>query len=108
MLIELDIFSGRPNPRWQLDERIARQLAALHRKLPAIGEPRPEPSGLGYRGFIYSLDGGPWRASRGVVFGSDQMLADPARAIERLLLDHLPAEYGDLRPLIAAELEPST
>jgi hypothetical protein len=56
---------------------------------------------------LYPRPGGSGLARRSPVFGSDQMLADPARAIERVLLDHLPTEYRDLRPLIAAELESS-
>lgn len=52
MRVELDIFSGRPNPRWELDpderETITAILADLPEPLPELGPPdRP----LGYRGF---------------------------------------------------------
>jgi hypothetical protein len=105
MLVELDIFSGRPNPRWQLDEPSGRRLAELHHGLrPAVERP-PDPPGLGYRGFIYTLEDASWRAWKGAVVGPRQVLADPDVAIERWLLDQLPTEYGGLRPRIAAELE---
>ncbi len=105
MLVELDIFSGRPNPRWQLDERIARQLGELHHRLARTTDSPPTVPGLGYRGFIYSIDNVNWRASTGFVIGPDTVLADPNRVIERLLLDQLPVEYRDLRPRIAANFE---
>ena len=56
MLVVLDIFSGRPNPRWELrsDEE-----SHLHDLLSNL-RPRPEtdalPQRLGYRGFILSSD----------------------------------------------------
>ncbi len=54
--IELDAFSGRPNPRWQLHDA---ELAALERRLRRVpATPRSEvlAQGLGYRGF-YIHDG---------------------------------------------------
>lgn len=46
--IELDVFSGRPNPSWTLDDDAAAELLAR------LGDaPRPPPPGhLGYRGFL--------------------------------------------------------
>ncbi len=65
--IELDIFSGRPNPSWLLtpqeeNELVERVLAdsALMRPMTA------ETGGLGYRGYIVtamSEDGGAWSQS---------------------------------------------
>ena len=49
--IELDIFSGRPNPTWALGERANAQLEAMIQgALPAQGNTNLP--GLGYRGFI--------------------------------------------------------
>jgi hypothetical protein len=107
MLVELDIFSGRPNPRWQLDESSARRLAELHHGLRPTAERTPDPPGLGYRGFVYTVEDATWRAWKGSVVGPGQVLADPDITIERWFLDQLPAEYADLRPRIAAELEPT-
>lgn len=105
MLVELDVFSGRPNPRWQLDEHIEQQLRELHRRLAPSASPHAEPPGLGYRGFCYTLDGVTWRARNGFVVGPDRVLHDPDRSVERLVLDQLPGEYGDLRSRLARELE---
>jgi hypothetical protein len=100
MLVELDIFSGRPNPRWKLDEMARRRLVELHHGLqPTVDQP-PEPPGLGYRGFVYTIDDGMWRAFDGFVAGSDSVLIDPHRAIERWLVEQLPAEYRDLGPRV--------
>lgn len=52
MRVELDIFSGRPNPAWPLDAKQARALLLLLRDPPS---PPPEPrggEGLGYRGLL--------------------------------------------------------
>ncbi len=105
MLVELDVFSGRPNPRWQVDEHIEQQLRERHRRLAASATPAAEPPGLGYRGFCYTLEGVSWRALNGFVVGPDRVLHDPHRSIERLLLDHLPDEYGDLRSRLAGQME---
>jgi hypothetical protein len=100
MLVTLDIFSGRRNPRWTLDESDASRLDALHHGLAASEAPPSEVPGLGYRGFVYELDGAVWRALRGQVAGPTEVLVDPSRSVERLLADLMPAEYMALRPII--------
>ena len=105
MIVELDVFSGRPNPRWQLDEAGAAELSDLHHHLEVAAARPTEPPGLGYRGFLYSLDGVPWRAWHGFVTSGDRTLADGSRAIERLLLAGLPEEHAYLRPAIGGEIE---
>lgn len=51
MRVELDIFSGRPNPSWELS---VDEAAELSRRLAALikTETRPDEGGLGYRGFV--------------------------------------------------------
>lgn len=106
VVIELDVFSGRPNPRWELDERSVRRLVDIHRQLTAIVRPSAEPPGLGYRGFRYVVDDVAWRAWNATVLGGGLALADPDRSVERLLLDRLPAEYDELRARLATDIEP--
>jgi hypothetical protein len=106
MLVELDVFSGRPNPRWELDEQRSRELRLLEKRLTPAHEPAPEPPGLGYRGFLYSGDSGQVRAYRGFVKTRRTVLVDPSFSVETYLRDQLPAEYGELRNWIAAELTP--
>ena len=101
MLVELDIFSGRPNPRWELDERTARRLKEVHRSLRPAATSAAAKLDLGYRGFAYEVDEKPWRALDGRVFGGDATLEDPDRMVERLLIESLPAELADLRERVA-------
>ncbi|HEY5853552.1 MAG TPA: hypothetical protein VIW24_05730 [Aldersonia sp.] len=51
--VELDIFSGQPNPSWTLAERDA---AEFMRRVEGLPETEREfaPPGLGYRGFLIS------------------------------------------------------
>src|SRR5687768_9671188 len=48
--VELDAFSGRPNPTWQMTQAETRDVEARLRDLPSTTEQLPE-STLGYRGF---------------------------------------------------------
>ena len=49
--VELDAFSGLPNPVWTLTPPEADELARRLRDLPAADGPLDPPEGLGYRGF---------------------------------------------------------
>jgi hypothetical protein len=52
MWVELEIFSGRPNPRFALSPTDARIVTDLCESLPAgAGAASPAQDGLGYRGF---------------------------------------------------------
>ena len=65
--IELDAFSGLPNPTWQMTEAEARDIATRLRNLPAVEERLPEAT-LGYRGFtIRNADGQRIYVTRGLV-----------------------------------------
>ena len=101
MLVELDIFSGRPNPRWEVDEPVRRELKRLESGLGAAAGPPRAPPGLGYRGFLYRLDGGRRRAFLGRIDREGAALDDPGRAIERLLLRSLPEDLAPLADEIA-------
>ena len=86
MLVELDIFSGRPNPRWELDEHAAETLRRLVSRLSVTSASPPEAPGLGYRGFVVTDDGERFRAFRGYVSRDGVVLADPTSSVERFLL----------------------
>jgi hypothetical protein len=104
MLVELDVFSGRPNPRWQLDQPAADALRRLLSRLTVATDRPLEPPGLGYRGFIFTYNSGRSRAYKGYVIRSDIVLADPSSSVERFLLERLPAEFQGLRERVALEL----
>jgi hypothetical protein len=56
--VELDAFSGRPNPRWQLSVEEARDLEARLSGLERADGAKLPDVGLGYRGFyIHYPDG---------------------------------------------------
>jgi hypothetical protein len=52
--VELDLFSGRPNPRWTLAGRRVDELRDRVRGL-SPGDSKEIP-GLGYRGFVLAAD----------------------------------------------------
>ena len=106
MLVELDAFSGRPNPRWQLSESEAAELARLIADLqPAPGTSSLRPPGLGYRGFrLQGSSGETYRVYRAFVQRQDSVLPDPDRRVEKFLVEHLPPTLNDLRPWLEAEI----
>jgi hypothetical protein len=55
IVVELDAFSGRPDPSWTLTRAEARELARRLRDLPPAQGSSAVPERLGYRGFwIYA------------------------------------------------------
>ncbi|MGV2389532.1 MAG UNVERIFIED_CONTAM: hypothetical protein LVR29_18605 [Microcystis novacekii LVE1205-3] len=93
--VELDIFSGRPNPHWTLNERDSQEL--LQRLQLFVPTNAGEPSGnLGYRGVILSnpegaIAGFEWIVcSDGLVVGykgdSSEKFIDANRNLERWLV----------------------
>ena len=72
--VELDIFSGRPNPRWELTQRESQQLLErLKDDRIALSKADDTKGNLGYRGFIVSA-------------------TDP-EAVARLVTLNLPREF---------------
>jgi hypothetical protein len=95
--VELDAFSGRPNPRWELTGADAAEFAKRLRELQPLQRPADIFEGLGYRGFIIRADREPVngyeevRLYRGIVMakrGNQQdAFNDANRALERWLFD---------------------
>ena len=54
MLVTLDVFSGRPNPSWQLADADVRQLIERMANRSVPSAEAGEDAGLGYRGLIVS------------------------------------------------------
>lgn len=95
--VEVDLYSGRENPGWRLDDadavRFVERVATLS-SLPASNVAPPDR--LGYRGLrvMVAFDGTQRRfvLADAVVFvepgdpGARRMLADPERALEKWLL----------------------
>jgi hypothetical protein len=99
--VEIDIFSGRPNPSFQLDQAAtARLLQLLDNIQRGAAAPR---DGLGFRGFVVSIEGHPDIRVSGtaVVSGTDEF-TDSSRAVERFLVSKMPDEqkrqFSDVLP----------
>ena len=94
------VFSGRPDPVWEVKPALAARLEKIWRSLkPSEIEPPPEPS-LGYRGCsLNGPRGRQWFAFAGVVTlrsasgraSRSEPRRDPARKFERTLLASAPA-----------------
>jgi hypothetical protein len=103
--VELDPFSGRPNPHWVLDTGAVDQFHAILDLLaPTEAAPATQP-GLGYRGFRGTDAGTHWHAFGGTVVLGGVALADPQRLVEHWLLGQLPDQFAQLRDIVAAELD---
>jgi hypothetical protein len=102
MRVEVDMFSGLPNPAWILSAADSLELHRLQESLKASREKPPTLPGLGYRGFCYGQAPHRFRAYRGYIQSADVLLADPELSIERFLRDTLPAQFAHLR----AKMEP--
>jgi hypothetical protein len=94
MRVELDAFSGRPNPVWDLTAAQAQELFTRLESLPKGGGGTVR-DGLGYRGIIVTANAGQIAGfdrivvSYGVVLGEraggDQSFRDANRDLERWL-----------------------
>lgn len=54
--VELDIFSGNPNPKWTLTPKEENELINRVMAEPSLTSPPKSAGGLGYRGFTISTD----------------------------------------------------
>jgi hypothetical protein len=88
--VTLGIYSGRADPTWTLTDAEAASLGAALAKLAGVVG-LPPVGGLGYHGFTIERPDGTVVAFNGAVAPPGDRarayLADPARTIERLLLE---------------------
>lgn len=64
MRVEVALFSGRPNPSWELAAHEVAELATRLAQLTPQAPGHPLPDGLGFRGFMLTAGHGelePWR-----------------------------------------------
>lgn len=95
--VEADLFSGRPNPAWELSAEQARSFLETLRELPAReGRSFEAPDALGYRGIVAAFDldtegAVTARFHRGTVYwkaeSSFRELTDENRHLERWLVE---------------------
>ena len=93
--IELDVFSGRPNPSWELTASESGELLKQLSPLPEADKTQaPFYDGLGYRGFIISVPGADTansspaiiRIFKGTVLMNDQLFSD-RNSVEKKLIE---------------------
>jgi hypothetical protein len=103
--IQIDVFSGRPNPSWTLGDASARELLSKL-KSTGITTPVPMPDGLGFRGFRVTVSDGS-RDREFHVFGSRiqegrQSYLDRDRSVERFVVSTIPVDlkkvFADILP----------
>lgn len=98
LVVELDVFSGRPNPRWTL---AGEPLAEIVRSVRAgmMTEANP-PTHLGYRGFVLRGGGEQARVFGGAVHlrtvSGIEVRRDEARLEELLLAQARDHGYGEV------------
>lgn len=94
-IVTLNIFSGRPNPRWFLDDAASEELRdRMYREPTLVSGAPPNLGGLGYRGVEIRFDDAaePIYIQGGVIntlVGSPN-LADPKREIEKFVINTMP------------------
>lgn len=87
--VELDMFSGRPNPTWTLPAGQTTSLLGMVSGLSRTAAPA-RTGELGYRGMIARmLEPAPWElhAHNGIVTVNGTPYSDPGRRVERWLLE---------------------
>lgn len=91
--MEIDLFSGRPNPSFELDPQATGELIGLIATMKRSQLTAAPQDGLGFRGFIVSVEGHPQLHVSGpaVSSGSEQFV-DESRTIEKFLLSRIPPE----------------
>ena len=92
--IELDVFSGRPNPSWEPGPPEQAKLLQLLRSNDVVAG-RPEaPPGLGYRGFIVKIGSNAeedvLRVGGGAIERQGKYYRDEGRAVEKYLIQIMP------------------
>ncbi|WP_369977387.1 hypothetical protein [Xanthomonas bundabergensis] len=105
MRVELDIYSGQPNPCWDLDAIAARGLRQQCERLPRVPTPAATPPALGYRGFRWQDGSAIWHAHAGEVTVGAAVYRDAAFSVERYLLATLPPAFAHLHARVQAAIE---
>jgi hypothetical protein len=96
MEVEVDLYAGRPNPRWPLDPTLTGELLERLAALPSLVGPAQARDRLGYRGLRITGDQSELLAeilvSDGVVIakepgGGSYMRQDRGRELERWIIE---------------------
>ena len=102
--IELDVFSGRPNPSWELSPSESGELIKELSPLPEADKNKAEFfDGLGYRGFVISVHGADTTASpviyrvyKGFILSNGKVFSDKNSVEKKLMEQGRKKGFGDL------------
>ena len=114
--VELDVYSGQPNPRWKLDDKICQDVLEeiSHLTTESTKIPRPDP--LGYRGLSVIMDIAPsgkheefHRVARYVFLRHERMesvcIDDNRRIEQKLLASGMRSSDKELRALVSQNIQ---
>jgi hypothetical protein len=101
--VELDAFSGRPNPSWELNPSESGELLKELSPLPEADKNKVEfNDGLGYRGFIISVRNQAtgsleiYRVYNGFILANDKVFSD-TNSVEKKLIEQARSKgFADL------------
>jgi hypothetical protein len=104
--IELDIFSGRPNPSWVLEDEDRKKLLKLLSADRSAKDGANDSSELGYRGFFVRITSELGKQEIHVGNGSIEIgrrfYHDAERMLERFIIASMPkdlkAQFQDVLP----------
>ena len=103
MIVELDVFSGRPNPSWGLSEEQVMEVLELFKNLPPADK-LPQETGLAIVALYFESRPSGWIAAtycifRGIVImtnSHEQSYGDVHGIEHRLLLQAAQQGYKDI------------
>jgi hypothetical protein len=106
VVVELDLFSGRPNPAWRLTGAAREQLLRELRRVPSERKTSVIEPGLGYRGFVVRIGSAEGttriQIGHGTVEVDGSCGRDDGYRIEKFLTESMPpdvkARFGSLLP----------
>jgi len=91
------VYSGRPDPHWQIEDERLEAIKKLCERLPPSSTPPPRAPLLGYRGCsVHCTSGQQWFGYEGVVAFKSGTTApadyrlDPRRSFEKAVLETAP------------------
>lgn len=108
--VHLNLYSGRPGPKWHLDEEQTQELVRRLRSCEALGEEAGRQR-LGYSGFMVLADPdsglpGLIEIFRGLIASPEGTLLDRDRELERWLLETAGTALSpEIQELVLRELE---
>ena len=85
--VEVDMFSGRPNPAWRMSPRQSQAAIKMLNRLPRTTAGSLN-EGLGYRGTVIRVRSSAWRIFRGRAYESKsgRWKTDDHRKLERFAI----------------------